>query len=95
MEAEKVIMQLINRVEELKQKCITLRQEKDVLLHNKMNLLQEIADKDQRLKDLEAKYNTLQMARAVSVDSEDNEVAKKKLNGLVREIDKCIALLNK
>ena len=46
------------------------------------------------LKELEEKYTYLKMARMISVN--DNEVrdTKQRLAKLVREVDKCIALLN-
>lgn len=47
------------------------------------------------LKDLEQKYNTLKLAKMLSSDTEEGHDAKIKVNRIVREIDKCIALLNR
>lgn len=44
---------------------------------------------------LEDQYKNLRIARAVSGDSESNLALKLRINELVREIDKCIALLNR
>lgn len=95
VESVPVLEQLQQRIEILKDMYLKLRQEKEALLNDKIGLTQTIAEKDVRITELETKYNTLQMAKAVAMETEDNEVAKKKLNGIVREIDKCIALLNK
>lgn len=46
-------------------------------------------------KDLENKYKALRIARAASGDSEKNLALKLRINELVREIDKCIAQLNR
>jgi hypothetical protein len=43
---------------------------------------------------LNTKYNTLMMARIISVKQDDLKGAKNRLSKLVREVDKCIALLN-
>ena len=44
-------------------------------------------------KNLEMKYTNLKTARTISLYDNDIENAKKRLTGLVREVDKCIALL--
>lgn len=43
---------------------------------------------------LEAMYTDLRTARTLSLYDKDIKDTKQKLSGLVREIDKCIALLN-
>ena len=45
-------------------------------------------------KDLEARYTNLKMARTISLYDEDIKDTKQRLSNLVREVDKCIALLN-
>ena len=50
---------------------------------------------DNRLNDLEEKYNKLKISKALIVSSNDVHDAKLKVNRMVREIDKCIALLNR
>ncbi len=44
--------------------------------------------------ELNAKYDKLLTARALSVNNEEMKNAKMRLSKLVREVDKCIALLN-
>ncbi len=48
-----------------------------------------------RVKVLEEKYNKLKISKALIASSEDVHDAKLKVNRMVREIDKCIALLNR
>ncbi len=50
---------------------------------------------DNRLNDLEGKYNKLKISKALIASSNDVHDAKLKVNRMVREIDKCIALLNR
>ena len=41
------------------------------------------------------KEQVLRMAQSLGGEAADNSAAKRRINELVREIDKCIALLNK
>ena len=43
---------------------------------------------------LQIKYDNLKVARMISVSRDDFKVTKNRLSKLVREVDKCIALLN-
>lgn len=45
-------------------------------------------------KELESKYANLKMARIISINDDELRDTKKRLASLVREVDKCIALLN-
>jgi len=48
-----------------------------------------------RISELEQKYSNLKIAKALITESGDVHDAKIKVNRIVREIDKCIALLNR
>jgi len=55
----------------------------------------EVLDKSiNNIKDLEEKVNRLQIAEAFRSSSGDAKEAKQRIGRLVKEIDKCIALLN-
>ena len=63
-------------------------------------MLNELVAKDselqavkQRNKQLEANYATLKMAKMLEVGDTDLAAAKQRINHLVRDVDKCIALL--
>lgn len=43
---------------------------------------------------LKKQYDTLKTAKVLEVSGEDVRDVRKRLNGLVKEVDKCIALLN-
>lgn len=76
-----------------------------MLLHDELkqenaSLKQQLAVKERKLKELEeeivmkdTEYANLKIARMICSD-EDIKETKQKFSGLVREIDKCIALLN-
>lgn len=87
---------------ELKEKIIRLstlyKKAKNRILEleeNNKNLNLKIENNDLENKDLEEKYNKLHLAKTVLASSEDSHEAKIKINRIVREIDNCIALLNR
>jgi len=55
---------------------------------------EEIHQLEQSRKELEARYTDLKMARTISLYDKDIKDTKQRLSSLVREVDKCIALLN-
>ena len=91
------------KTDELKQKVQhvislynNIKKEKEDLVNEKIHLLQTIEEQKLKINEIDENYKTLQIAKAVSSkDDADNEFAKKRIDSIVREIDKCIALLNK
>ena len=67
----------------------------EVLSREKSELKERIRLEQDRLKDLQEKYSKLKISKALIASSEDAHDAKLKVNRMVREIDKCIALLNR
>lgn len=82
------VQQIIARQEALKQERSQLL-EKIETLEESINQLQ----KENSL--LEQKYEDLKLAKMMLVSEDDSKDAKNRIQKLVREIDKCIALLNK
>ena len=65
-------------------------------LRTKNNELQQIIEQQNNtITELERNYKNLQIAKAVSDSGGDTTEAKRKIEEIVREIDTCIALLNK
>ncbi len=73
--------------DELKQENADLK----LLLRQKE---EEIKLLEQSRKELEARYTDLKMARTISLYDKDIKDTKQRLSSLVREVDKCIALLS-
>ena len=82
------IQQLIGLYEKEKSTNEQLRGEKS-------ELKEKIRHDQVKLKDLQEKYNKLKISKALIASSNDVHDAKLKVNRMVREIDKCIALLNR
>jgi hypothetical protein len=66
-----------------------------VLKSNNSELSAKLLQKEEETLSLETKLNTLKLAKSISGENNDMHDAKGKVNNLVREIDKCIALLNR
>lgn len=74
----------------------SLKKEKEEILEENINLKSQILERDKNIKSLEEKIKLLRITRSVGVnDIEKNKESRQKINEYVREIDKCIALLNK
>ena len=67
----------------------------EMLSREKTDIQEQVRLKQDKLKDLEEKYNKLKISKAIIASSENVHDAKLKVNRMVREIDKCIALLNR
>ena len=91
---------LVENIEKKVSKLIKLYQsiqkEKEEILTENNKLESDLSDKDETIKRLEEKIKLLRITKSVSTqDDERNKESRQKINEYVREIDKCIALLNK
>ena len=69
--------------------------EENQKLQQKVQFLQQQLDGSLReIELLKSELNNVRQAKAFSSGNEDSELAKAKISSLVREIDRCIALLN-
>ncbi len=80
--------ELLNRYNNLRSELSNLRIMNEEL---KVNL----QERDKRIKDLELKYERVKLSGALLGEGENAIEAKRKINDLVREIDRCVALLNR
>ncbi|MFZ6052513.1 hypothetical protein [Halocola ammonii] len=58
-------------------------------------LKEKLDERESQIADLTEKNKVLKMAKSLSGSEDNTSETKYKINELVREIDKCIALLNK
>jgi chromosome segregation ATPase len=84
----KKINELVTSYSDLKSECENLKTEKEALKGLLLN-------RETEIKELEKKNDKIKLTGALLGDSENAVEAKKKINELVREIDNCIALLNR
>ena len=93
-EQQKLLINFETRVRQLMLLCESLRNDKAELekaLESKNSDL-KIAKAD--IRDLTINYDNLKLAKMVSYGEKDVKSARQRLSKLVREIDKCIALVN-
>jgi hypothetical protein len=87
--------QLESRIQQLIGMYEKERSVKKKFSKEKSELKEQLRLGQERVKVLEEKYNKLKISKALIASSEDVHDAKLKVNRMVREIDKCIALLNR
>ena len=85
---------LAKKIELLVSNQAELQEENLELKAKNAELEQLVIDQKNVLSKLEEQNKVVKIAKAVSEDDEDRKEERKRLNELVREVDKCIALLN-
>ena len=80
--------ELLDRHNSLKREVAELKNGNNIL----KGMLQE---REEKLKELEIKYERVKLSGALLGEGENAVEAKKKITELVREIDRCVALLNR
>jgi phage shock protein A len=84
----KKIDELLTKYNNLQDECKNLKTGNETL----KVLLQ---NRETEMKELEKKHNRVKLSGALLGDSENATEARRKISELVREIDRCIALLNR
>jgi len=90
-----LLNELRANVQRLFQEYEGLKFEKKALEGSVSVLTQEIARLEQEKTDLGQKVEKMKVANHILAGNDKDGEAKKRITTLVREIDKCIALLNK
>ncbi len=90
---------IINNIEvklgKLIEKLNQLQLEKSDLQESNTTLKAKLQEQEQQISALQDKVRLMNISKSVDVDQEDVKATRLKINEYVREIDKCIALLNK
>ena len=92
---EEIINQLKGKVREIIDGYDKLKLDNDRLTKENKGLNEIVKSKQREIQNFEKKFDTLKVAKTVVMSTEDKHEARLKVNRIVREIDKCIALLNK
>jgi chromosome segregation ATPase len=87
---------ILNRkLDELFNHYSNLRSELGNLRNVNEELKVDLQERDKRIKELELKYERVKLSGALLGEGENALEAKRKINELVQEIDRCVALLNR
>ena len=72
-----------------------LKKDKEKLTLENTQLEQEVSDYQLKLKKLQEDLQILKISKSVNISEEELKNNRQKINKYVREIDRCIELLNK
>ena len=86
---------LESKIEKLVDLHHRTKKELSALKTQNTNLHQTLDQQKQAIKDLEEKGKVLKLSKSLSTSNETTTELKLKINELIREVDKCISLLNK
>jgi len=86
---------LNKKIEELFERYIDLRTKNRDLKNENDTLKRYIEERELKIRDLEKRYERIKISGALMGEGEGAAEAKNKINELVREIDRCVALLNR
>ncbi len=86
---------LETKVEKLVDSYRKAKKELTILKTQNVQLSDKIDQQKQSIKELEDKSKVLRITKSLSTTNENTTDLKLKINELIREVDKCISLLNK
>jgi hypothetical protein len=87
---------LLNRkIDDLLKVYSILKEENKNLKSRNESLEKEVHEREAEMKELEKKYDRLKLSGAILGEGENALEAKRRINELMREVDKCIALLDR
>jgi len=89
------INRLQNKVERLVSEYQEVKSVNTQLKHKLLTLQDQLEKKRQNVSELKDKNKILKLSASLQGEEQDTQAARQRINELVREIDKCIALLNK
>ncbi len=88
------LVQLEIKLASLTERYAFLREENDFLISNSNKLQLRVSESEKDLLREKEKYRLLKIAKTIEGSKVDSRDTKKKINTLIREIDKCIVKLN-
>ncbi|CAM1345168.1 hypothetical protein [Tenacibaculum amylolyticum] len=82
------------RLKDLLSKYEFLKKENDILLQENGKLQILLSEREEQLQEQKKQFDLLKVAKTIEGSNKDSRNTKLKINALIREIDKCITLLN-
>jgi len=87
---------LLNRkIDDLLKVYTILKEENNNLKSLNESLKSMVQEREAEMKELEKKYDRIKLSGAILGEGENALEAKRRINELMREIDKCVALLDR
>ncbi|WP_075590802.1 cell division protein ZapB [Labilibacter marinus] len=94
-ESIEIVHNLQQKVSKLVDRYRSVKTDNDHLKSENDQLALQLEESAREMAELKEKYNTLKFSKTIEAKSGDVHFAKIRINQIVREIDKCIALLNR
>jgi len=89
-------LNILNRkIDDLLNRYNSLLNQVSELKAGQEDLKIKLHDREEKIKEFEKKYERVKLTGALLGESENAREAKRKITEMVREIDRCIALLNR
>ena len=95
VEQVEILEGIKDKIQTVKDRMREHLDENSRLKHQNDDLHQMVQKKQSLIDELEQKNQQLSLVKSIMADSEDAHDARIRINRIVREIDKCIALLNR
>ena len=94
VESQIVIQKLKGHIEQIISKYELALSENISLKEELEKHKTDLEEKNNKIKELEQKVEQMQLADAFAASTDDVKEAKKRIGRIVKEIDKCISMLN-
>jgi predicted nuclease with TOPRIM domain len=83
------------KIQSVKEKLLEQKDQNQELIVQNEALQKEVHHKRSVINELEEKNQKMALVKGILAESETSDDARVRINRIVREIDKCIALLNR
>jgi hypothetical protein len=95
VEQAEIIEGIKQKIQSVKFRLKSQQEDNERLKKQYEDLQKAVQQKQLLIEDLEQKNQKLSLVKGIMADGEDKQEARIQINRIVREIDKCIALLNR
>ena len=95
VEQAEILGGIKDKVQSVKVRLQEQKDQNQELKEQNEELQQMVQQTQSQITELEEKNQKLTLVKSIMADSEDANDARVRINRIVREIDKCIALLNR
>ena len=83
-----------NKIEKIAESLSSLKKRNEDLSIENKKLSDDVKAYQKQIEELEKQLNFTKIAKSINLEKDDKKDIKKIINEYVREIDKCISLLN-
>ncbi len=92
--ADPILSTFTTRMHQLILKYKELERENGELRTRLSTREEEIGQRDEKIETMQREYDSLKMARMLTVSDSDVEAAKTRVSRILRDINRCITLIN-